>query len=345
MKKIFVFLLLSLSLSKTFSQASLLRDITCVVTTGYQHSMTTGSGFVVNTVDGVNMIISNYHVVSNGRLLRVIFYPNEGPERIFNSVRIAGRLPEYDIAILAFAGDEKVFSQALKLDLSPPDDGEQVCAAGYPSGSWLYSEGMVSNRRALLRLNSSVGNSQPQPFIQHSALIHEGSSGGPLLVKNQNAPYGYSVVGINTLRNDHGMYFSIPAARIMGLLDTVWKQFHEYHLNRNTMETALNHIFEAPVFASIQSSNESFWIRLPVDISCEMAVELEATENVLLEVYDEQGTFTGSVSGRTIRHGIKGEPGGIYLKVSSPDIRFWSTFRLKVRLLQEGETIINTAAM
>ncbi len=343
MKKILVILLLSLSLSKTFSQASLLRDIVCVVTAGYQNSMATGSGYVVNTVDGVNMIISNHHVVSNSRRFRVIFYPNEGPEKVFNSVRIAGRLPEYDIAILAFAGDEKVFSQGLKLDLSPPDDGEQVCAAGYPGGSWLYSEGMVSNRRALVRLSSSSGISQP--FIQHSALIHEGSSGGPLLVKNPNAPYGYSVVGINTLRNDHGMYFSIPVSRIMGLLDTVWKQFHEYHMSSNTMETALNHILEAPVFASIKSPNESFWIRFPADVSHELAIELEATENILLETHDEQGTFISSVSGRNIRHGIKGETGGIYLKVSSPDIRFWSTFRLKARLLQEGEIIINTAAM
>jgi len=331
MKKLFVLFLFSFSLSGVFSQASLLRDITCVVTSGYQDSMSTGSGFVVTTIDGVNLIISNHHVVENSYNVRIIFYPNEGPARIFDSVRVAGRLPENDMAVLSFNGDQKVFSQGIKLSLENPDDGTQVCAAGYPSGSWSYTEGMVSNRQAILRLNTS--NHERQPYIQHSAVIDHGNSGGPLLVKNPEIPYGYSVVGINTFKsNNFGTYYSIPITRIIGLLDTVWKQFHEYNASdtNNTKETAVQHIFDAPIYASIRSANESLWFCFPEKTSNELTAELEATEDVLLEAYDEQGTLIGSGSGKTIRYSIKGGMGNIYLKISSPDIKFWSTYRLSV---------------
>jgi len=331
MKKLFICVLLLFSLSGVFSQASLLRDIVCVVTAGYQNSMSTGSGFVVTTVDGVNLIISNHHVVENSYNVRIIFYPNEGPARIFNSARVAGRLPEYDMAVLSFNGDQKVFSQGLKLSLDNPDDGTQVCAAGYPSGSWSYTEGLVSNRQAILRLNTS--RHERQPYIQHSSVIHKGNSGGPLLVKKPEIPFGYSVVGINTFESSNvGTYYSIPITRIIGLLDTVWKQFHEYHISdtNNTKETAVQHILDAPIYASIRSDKESLWFCFPISTSSELVAELEATEDVLLEVYDDQGTLTGSSSGKTVRYGIKGGTGNIYLKVSSPDIRFWSTYRLSV---------------
>ena len=337
MKKKIIYIYFIILSVNAYAQVSMLRDIIPVVTSGYQNGMATGSAFVVTTIDGINLIVSNYHVVNNTNRIRVIFYPNEGSARIFNSARIAGRLPEFDIAILTFNGDEKVFTQTegIKLDLKQMDDGDRVSAAGYPSGVWSYTEGMISNRRALVRLRNYP--EKEQNFLQHTSFVDHGSSGGPLLVRNQFAPpYGFSVVGINTLTSsNHNMHYSIPINRIFNLLDSVWKQYHEYHVSftKNTMETAVEHYFFNSIYAVIQSVNDSIWYYFTIYESNEYFTELDATENILLEVFDGSGSMINVEKGKNIRLNVKANQGGLYLKISSPDVRFWTTYRLKVNPL------------
>jgi serine protease Do len=60
------------------------------------------------------------------------------------------------------------------------------------------------------------------PYIQHTAQIDPGNSGGPLLVQIQEVPTGYAVAGINTLSAcfRQAANFSIPMDRVNAFLDS-----------------------------------------------------------------------------------------------------------------------------
>jgi len=63
---------------------------------------------------------------------------------------------------------------------------------------WQFSTGNVSN--AVARFPRSLDDpTMMGPFIQHTAPIDPGNSGGPLLVAQADVPSGFAVAGINTL--------------------------------------------------------------------------------------------------------------------------------------------------
>jgi serine protease Do len=60
------------------------------------------------------------------------------------------------------------------------------------------------------------------PYIQHTAQVDPGNSGGPLLVRVEGVPAGYAVAGINTLsaRFRQAANFSIPVDRVNAFLNS-----------------------------------------------------------------------------------------------------------------------------
>jgi serine protease Do len=129
-----------------------------------------------------------------------------------------------DIALLAFAEGQRPFSQGLSFLTRAVQEGENVLSAGFPrlgtAMIWQLGAGIVSN--ALVRLpvddetDKTIG-----PYIQHTAQVDPGNSGGPLLIQTPGVPSGYSVVGINTLSaiRRQGTNFSIPMNRVRSFLD------------------------------------------------------------------------------------------------------------------------------
>lgn len=77
-----------------------------------------------------------------------------------------------------------------------PEVGEKVYAIGSPSGlENTLTEGIVSGIREINNIT----------YIQHTAIIEPGSSGGPLI--NENG----QVIGINTWKsNNQDIYFAVP---------------------------------------------------------------------------------------------------------------------------------------
>jgi serine protease Do len=187
-----------------------------------------GTGFIYVGSDGKNYILTNYHVISQAHTLTITFETLDGEKTKFSDLQIIAADEDIDIALLAFAGGQNPFKQGLSLINRPVVEGEDVYSAGFPgAGSsmiWQLGRGIISN--ASVRLPQEDENDKAiGPYIQHTAQVDAGNSGGPLLIQTQGVPTGYAVAGINTLsiRRRQAANYSIPVTRVRSFLDTSLK--------------------------------------------------------------------------------------------------------------------------
>ena len=249
---VLVFLVIN---SSVFSQASVIRDYVGLITQSFHPDVVkymkqlqndlqkrnyneavksvdnylkgeTGTGFVYVAKNGTNYIITNFHVISHAEIsgLSVSFEKPDGEKTRFSNLSIVAADEDLDIAILAFQDNYKPFKQGLSFLTRPVQEGDDVYSAGFPllvnSMVWQLGRGMVSN--ASVRLPDKEDDSKTiGPFIQHTAQVDPGNSGGPLLIQMQGVPSGYAVAGINTLsaRYRQGANFSIPINQLQTFLD------------------------------------------------------------------------------------------------------------------------------
>ncbi|MBL7546038.1 MAG: serine protease [Bdellovibrionaceae bacterium] len=163
----------------------------------------TGSGF---TLAGIELVITNYHVVEGLREVALETFDNK---RVKAKVLLAD--PKKDIALLQ--AESGLVSTGLEYKTEGSvQDRDSVIALGYPLGmSCTFTQGIVSNSQHRI---------QDMAYIQTDAAINPGNSGGPLL--NQ---YG-EVVGINSrkIQDAENIGFSIPIKFALENLKK-WKSF------------------------------------------------------------------------------------------------------------------------
>ena len=162
-----------------------------------------GSGFLYSDAAGKQYVITNNHVVAQAYTLAITFERQDGFKMKVENLKIIAADEEVDLAILALpAGERLPAARGLTLLTRQINEGEDVFSAGFPglgmTPIWQFGRGMVSN--AFVRFPKSFDDETLMgPYIQHTAQIDGGNSGGPLLVAQQGAPSGYAVAGINTL--------------------------------------------------------------------------------------------------------------------------------------------------
>jgi len=184
----------------------------------------TGTGFLYVAPDGANYILTNYHVISQALYLSVTFEKQNGEQTIFSNLTIAAADEDMDIALLVFAEGQKPFTEGMSFYTRPVNEGDEVFTAGFPGlGTtmiWQLGRGIISNASVRLPMNDGT-DGMLGPFIQHTAQVDPGNSGGPLLIRVPGVPTGYAVAGINTLsaRFRQAANFSIPVNRIQSFLD------------------------------------------------------------------------------------------------------------------------------
>jgi S1-C subfamily serine protease len=122
-----------------------------------------GSGFFVNQQ---GYILTNDHVVNGCKRLAT----REG-----NSLTVVDRFQESDLALLKT--DAKVGEAAVFKSGPPPRAGDTVITFGFPLPGILSSQGNVSTGS----LSATTGLQDDVRFIQISAPVQPGNSGGPLL--------------------------------------------------------------------------------------------------------------------------------------------------------------------
>jgi len=184
-----------------------------------------GTGFIYVAADGNCYVLTNEHVVAQSESLSIMFEKQDGSKTIYDRLKVLFVDEEKDLAILVFDAGVKPFTRGLSFAAKAVDEGADVFAAGFPgfgnTAIWQFSRGNVSN--ASVRLpKSSDSNEIIGPYIQHTAQIDPGNSGGPLLVAAQGVQTGYAVVGINTLsaRWRQAANYAIPADQVRTFIDT-----------------------------------------------------------------------------------------------------------------------------
>jgi serine protease Do len=186
-----------------------------------------GTGFIYVAENGSNYIITNHHVITQSYDISVTFEKLDGTKIKYEGLEIVAADEDMDIALLSFPKGGKPFTGGLAFLDRPVNEGEDVYSAGFPGlGStplWQFGRGMVSNARVEFPEYDDDEKSRIMgPYIQHTAQIDPGNSGGPLLIPVEGVPAGYAVAGINTLsaRFRQAANFSIPVYRVNAFLDT-----------------------------------------------------------------------------------------------------------------------------
>ncbi|MDR2964159.1 MAG: serine protease [Treponema sp.] len=185
-----------------------------------------GSGFLYNDARGNLYVLTNNHVVSQAHTLSITFERQDGTKRKVENLRIIATDEENDLAILAIpSGGERPFAtQGLTLLTRAIEEGEDVFSAGFPglgiTPIWQFGRGMISNSSTRFP-KSLLDETLLGPFIQHTAQVDAGNSGGPLLVAQRNAPSGYAVAGINTLSSysRQAANYAIPISTVRTFID------------------------------------------------------------------------------------------------------------------------------
>lgn len=179
----------------------------------YEHGFS-GSGFVIKDSNGKLIVVTNKHVVGSFKHVDLNFEV-DGATVKYSHCPVFYTSQNVDLAFVGFPS-ESVKAIPLPINASRPKDGSEVWSVGFPSldhaPSWQIGKGIVSNNSVK---NEHFGNVDSISVIQHTAQIHFGSSGGPLLVKKGEDDY--EVVGINTwkaiFRENTG--FSVPVEEIV----------------------------------------------------------------------------------------------------------------------------------
>ncbi|MBY0353008.1 trypsin-like peptidase domain-containing protein [Candidatus Babeliales bacterium] len=168
-----------------------------------------GSGFFI---DELGHLVTNYHVVSQA--ISIEFYlPSFGKEQF--QAKIVGVCPTRDVALLK-ATDEsierikKTLGSVPFLNLGDSDTvvrTQEVITLGFPLGQDAIksTQGIVSGRQHIMG----------ESFIQITAALNPGSSGGPTVDKDNN------VIGINTsiVPEAQNVGYIIPISDIKGVIE------------------------------------------------------------------------------------------------------------------------------
>ena len=173
---------------------------------------TSGSGAVIESGSS-RYILTNRHVVGYASAAKVSFVLRD-TTLVYEHCAVKTVSHNEDLALVCLPAS--CTQPAMAISMVAAEDGQDIVAAGFPGlagkPSWQITKGSVSNANLHIDKEKSV-------YIQHTAPIDPGSSGGPLLQKQGDT---YLIVGINTLkafwRDNVGL--AIPADAISRFITT-----------------------------------------------------------------------------------------------------------------------------
>lgn len=195
-----------------------------------------GSGFTIK--DG--LVVTNRHVIE-GATEATVQFKDGRKHKVLGVVFDGGKL---DICILKCKGLTKDNSKALQLVPAPLRQGESVFTFGAPQGlEFSVSEGIVSANRLIDDI----------AFVQITAPISSGNSGGPLLRVKDG-----SVVGINTWTRVEGqnLNFAIAASELRKAIDKISSEPQPLDLTDEGHRSTLEDEAKRPSFAALM---EKVW--------------------------------------------------------------------------------------
>ena len=142
-----------------------------------------GSGVVISPS---GLVLTNYHVIHRADKLRIFFYDPDNNN--YYNAEVIGIDPVADLALLQLKVNKDMLPlEFLLIESEEWNIADDVMAIGHPMGiQWTVSVGHIA---------STIRSGKITPYVstlQHSAEIHKGNSGGPLVNEQGD------VIGINT---------------------------------------------------------------------------------------------------------------------------------------------------
>ncbi len=162
-----------------------------------------GTGFIWNRS---GYIVTNFHVINNGRSFDVTFY-----DGTTLPAKFVGGDPQKDIAVLKVNAKRKFVPVALPRKASVVEVGQKAVAIGNPFGfDHTLTIGVIS---AIGREMRGFGGVTIRDMLQTDASINPGNSGGPLLDSQGH------LIGMNTMIHSKsgasaGVGFAVPVSAI-----------------------------------------------------------------------------------------------------------------------------------
>lgn len=167
----------------------------------------TGTGFVYKKANGKAYLMTNNHVISGGKTVKVLF--QNGDELEATTV---GSDTYSDIAVLSVKDSDKIVAATTGAS-DKSTVGDTVFTVGSPEGSdyaGTVTKGILSAKDRLVEV--ALSNSQTSDYymqvLQTDAAINPGNSGGPICNTNGE------VIGITNMKlvddTVEGMGFAIP---------------------------------------------------------------------------------------------------------------------------------------
>ncbi len=194
-------------------------DATVLVNTydNNQKEISTGTGFVYKVDDNYGYILTNNHVINDGKSITVVMSNDEEVE-----AKVLGGDSYLDLAVLQIPRNKVLMvanigsSEDMKL-------GDIVFTVGSPMGyeyRGSVTSGVLSGKDRMISVSvSSSNNDWVMRVLQIDASINPGNSGGPLLNVNGE------VIGICSLKlvddEIEGMGFAIPIEYAMSHVKTL----------------------------------------------------------------------------------------------------------------------------
>lgn len=174
-----------------------------------------GSGFILRKTASSALVMTNRHVVATAKTVSVEFEQEGGTTRKYDDCQVVWIDDKVDLALVVVNGSH--LPQALNLATRLPGDGEEVWSAGFPGllgrPSWQLAKGNVTNRNVVVE---ELGPSSDAVFVQHSAPISPGNSGGPLMIGSPSNLAAIRVIGVNTWTagGRENTFFAVPLSKI-----------------------------------------------------------------------------------------------------------------------------------
>ena len=168
-----------------------------------------GSGFFLVKRDGGTWVVTNRHVVELGDRAELSLADGTS----LGAAEVVYANPTHDLAILRPLGKLDV-NEGFALAATPAKDQQTVVATGFPGiigkPSYQTTKGYVSNESFLLD-----DGTRPLMYVQHTAPIDPGSSGGPLTDESGK------VLGVNTLKitGREAVGLAVPSRHVASTLD------------------------------------------------------------------------------------------------------------------------------
>ena len=212
-------------LSETNSIATAINKVydTVVVVEVYDdkdNMVSTGTGFVYKKIDNKAYLMTNNHVISKGKKIKVLF--TDGSEL---DAEIIGSDIYSDIAVLSIKDSSKITSAAMG-ESNKANVGDTLFTVGSPEGSdyaGTVTKGILSAKDRLVAV--SLENTQTSDYymqvLQTDAAINPGNSGGPICNINGE------VIGITNMKlvddTVEGMGFAIPIEEALKVVEILEK--------------------------------------------------------------------------------------------------------------------------